>query len=249
MLEAENISFSYNRKTFLENISVSLEPNDFIMLLGSNGSGKSTLLKLLAGYYSPMAGNVRLNEKKLSNFSSFERASKIAVVSQNIPPILDFSVRELISLGKLSHSPYALKSDPAERAAVDETMALLELEPFASRSVNTLSGGERQRVILAQALVRQPEYLLLDEPTSALDPEHVMSFMQILQKINNKIGILMVCHDLNLAWNYAKKTIILQNGRISVRGKTKEVLTIENIKENFKCEAFIEPDHGIILYR
>lgn len=247
-LEAENISFSYRNTNVLEKISVKIEKGDFIMLLGANGSGKSTAIKLLGGYLTPACGQIICNGVPLMKLKSFERARKIAVVSQIPPPILDFTVRELVMMGRLAHSCRLMPPSGEDIAAVNDAMKKLEVMQFAEKSVKQLSGGERQRVLLAQALAQEPEYLLLDEPTSALDPAHAIALMNILAEINDSVGIFMVCHDLNLAWNYAKKVIILNGGRIVLSGETEKILTAENIAENFKCSAFIQPDKGVILY-
>ena len=125
----------------------------------------------------------------------------------------------------------------------------MEVFSFANRYVRELSGGERQRVVLAGALAQQPDYLLLDEPTAALDPAHSLRLMEILQKLNEKIGIMMVCHDLNLAWNYAGKVIILQNGKTLFAGAAREILTVQNIRQAFDCNAVIYQNEGIILQK
>lgn len=246
-LEAKNITFSYNRDTVLKNFSVTLTENDFIMLLGPNGSGKSTALKLLSGYLQPDSGTVLCDGKKLDGMSSFERASKIAVVSQISPPLLDFTVEEMIMMGRISHTPRLTPPSASDYDKIHEIMKSLEIFHLTNRLMHQLSGGERQRVWLAQALAQEPEYLLLDEPASALDPEHTLNLLNFLRTLQGKTGILMICHDLNSAWNFAEKVIILKNGTISSSGKTSTVLTSENIVSNFNCRAFIHPDEGIIL--
>ena len=247
MLKAENITFAYKEHAVLEDFSLSLKPNDFTMLLGANGSGKSTALKIIGGYLSPQKGQVFCDGMPLAQFHSFVRARKIAVVSQIPPPILDFTVREMVSMGRLAHSSRLAPLTQSDIAAVENAMQKLEITPFCNRPVSRLSGGERQRVLLAQALAQSPQYLLLDEPTSALDPAHAIALMRLLTEINNSVGILMVCHDLNLAWKYAKNTVILNNGKIALQGATRQILTAQNIAANFNCGAFIHPEQGIIL--
>ena len=247
MLEAQNITFSYRDKVILKDFSVSLEKGSFTMLLGANGSGKSTVLRLLGGFLAPESGNVILNGKALSSFKHFERARKIAVVPQNMPPVLDFTVREMVTMGRLGSIPRFTSPGRCEEKIIREVMEQMEIAPFADRLLSQLSGGERQRGILAQALAGEPEYLLLDEPTSALDPEHVFLLMNTLQKINRDTGILMVCHDLNLAWNFARKTVILKDSKILLEGDTRTILSEENIRKAFHCDAVINQENGIIL--
>ena len=247
MLEAQNLTFFYQDKVILENFSLSLEKGSFTMLLGANGSGKSTALRLLGGFLAPQEGSVLVDGVPISTLKHFERAQKIAVVPQNMPPVLDFTVREMVTMGRLGNIPRFAPPGKIDQKIVNEVMEKMEISPFADRMLNQLSGGERQRVILAQALAGNPDYLLLDEPTSALDPEHIFLLMNILHEISKNTGVLMVCHDLNLAWNFAKETVILKDSKIFLSGDTRKVLTSENIRKAFNCNAVIKEDVGIIL--
>lgn len=248
-LTAEKISFAYDKKTVLKDFSISLSRNDFTMLLGSNGSGKSTVIKLLASFLQPACGTVELEGKRIDKVPAFERAGKIAVVSQIMPPILNFTVEEMVLMGRFCRVGRIGRPSAGDMQTVNETMKKLEIFSFANRYVRELSGGERQRVMLAMALAQQPDYLLLDEPTAALDPSHSLGLMELLKPLRGQIGILMVCHDLNLAWNYAENVIVLQNGKIVFEGETHEILTAENIKKAFYCNAVIHPSEGIILQK
>ena len=247
MLEAQSLTFSYQDKIILDDFSLSLEKGSFTMLLGANGSGKSTVLRLLGGFLQPKQGGVLVDGVSIHTLKHFERAQKIAVVPQNMPPVLDFTVREMVTMGRLGNIPRFAPPGKSDQKIVNEVMEKMEISPFADRMLNQLSGGERQRVILAQALAGNPDYLLLDEPTSALDPEHIFLLMQTLHEISKNTGILMVCHDLNLAWNFAKETIILKDSNIFLSGDTRKVLTSENIRKAFNCNAVINEEVGIIL--
>ncbi|MBR2509237.1 MAG: ABC transporter ATP-binding protein [Lentisphaeria bacterium] len=246
---AEKISFSYNRKKVLEDFSISLNRNDFTMLLGSNGSGKSTAVKLLGNFLKPDSGKITVDGINADKLLPFERAKKIAVISQTMPPVLNFTVREMVLMGRFCHVGRLKRPTAEDLQIADESMEKMEVFSFANRYVRELSGGERQRVVLAGALAQQPDYLLLDEPTAALDPAHSLRLMEILQKLNEKIGIMMVCHDLNLAWNYAGKVIILQNGKTLFAGAAREILTVQNIRQAFDCNAVIYQNEGIILQK
>lgn len=247
MLEAQSLTFSYQDKIILDDFSLTLEKGSFTMLLGANGSGKSTVLRLLGGFLQPKQGSVLVDGVPILTLKHVERARKIAVVPQNMPPVLDFTVREMVMMGRLGNIPRFAPPGKNEQKIVGEVMEKMEISPFADRMLNQLSGGERQRVILAQALAGEPDYLLLDEPTSALDPEHVFLLMQTLQEISKTTGILMVCHDLNLARNFAKDTVILKDSKIFLAGDTRTVLSKENIRNAFNCDAAIIEEYGIIL--
>lgn len=246
-LSAEKLTFSYGNTPIIQNFSLILDKSDFTMLLGCNGSGKSTVIKLMGGFLSPRSGQVSCDGILLDKMRPFERARKIAVVSQIHSPVLDFTVREVIMMGRLAHSPRLAPPSAKDNEAVQNTMIELGVADLADKNMNCLSGGERQRVFLAQALAQGPEYLLLDEPTSSLDPAHGIALMHTLHKLDGKIGILMVCHDLNMAWNHAKNILVLKKGQTVLNGAAKSVLTVENIKNNFECSAVIHPEEGIIL--
>lgn len=246
-LIAENITFSYGKDTVLQDFSLELDRSDFTMLLGCNGSGKSTVIKLMGGFLKPQQGNIRCDGIELDKLQPFERARKIAVVSQMHSSVLDFKVGEIVMMGRLAHAPRMAPPSQKDNEVVRNAMIELGVSELADKNMNCLSGGEKQRVFLAQALAQEPEYLLLDEPTSSLDPAHGIALMRSLRKLKGKIGILMVCHDLNMTWNHAEKVLILKGGKTMLYGSTKSVLNVENIKNNFDCSAVIHPDEGIIL--
>lgn len=248
-ISAEKISFAYSNKKVLNDFSVSLGSNDFTMLLGSNGSGKSTVIKLLGGFLTPESGTIQLDGRKVSGIPPFERARKIAVVQQFMFPALNYTVMQMVLMGRFCHAGRLAKASEQDLQIARDVMEKMEILQFEKRYVRDLSGGEKQRVMLASALAQQPEYLLLDEPTAALDPAHGLRLMEILQSLNGRIGILMVCHDLNLAWNYAKKVIILKNGNTLFAGMTRDVLNVANIRKCFDCNAVIYHDEGIILQK
>lgn len=246
-LNAEKLTFSYGKNVVLQDFSLALDRNDFTMLLGCNGSGKSTVIKLMGGFLKPQHGNILCDGIDIDNLRPFERARKIAVVSQMHSSVLDFKVSEIVMMGRLAHAPRMAPPSQKDNEAVRNAMIELGVYDLADKNMNCLSGGERQRVFLAQALAQEPEYLLLDEPTSSLDPAHGIALMRSLRKLKGKIGILMVCHDLNMAWNHAENILVLKGGKTMLCGSAKSVLNVENIKNNFDCSAIIHPAEGIIL--
>ncbi len=241
-LEAKQLNFSYQHRELIAGVSLSLSTGETVMLLGPNGSGKSTILKLMAGYLKPQSGTVLLDGIPLAELTPLQRARAIGVVPQIQPPALDFTVQELVMIGRNILLPRFTPPGRADYEAVSKAMIQLEITHLAQRPCNQLSGGERQRVALAAALVRSPALLLLDEPTSALDPAHAIGVMELLKTLPQKPGVLLVTHDLSLAANHAQKLLLLKEGRIYAQGSAEEVLTPPHLREVYGCET--EPWHS-----
>jgi len=229
-LSADNISFAYlEGSPLLQDVSLAVSPGDFTMLLGCNGSGKSTLLSVLSGHLPAQSGRVELGDKPLLQWSHRERARTLGIVLQTTPPALDFTVSEMVMMGRHAYLSRLGNSTDEDKTRVVEAMEKMEISSFAHRKCNRLSGGERQRVMIAAALAQDPSILLLDEPTSAQDPGHAVKLMETLRSLLTNLGILMVVHDIHLARHFAEKIILLHQGKILAEDAPCNVLTTENI--------------------
>jgi len=229
-LHAKNIIFGYGETPLLQGVSLNVSQGDFKMLLGCNGSGKSTLLGVLTGRLAAQGGSVELGGKALAEWTHRERAMALGIVMQTTPPALDFTVEEMVMMGRHAYLSRLGEPTADDEAKVAEAMVTMEVMEFANRKCNRLSGGERQRVMIAAALAQEPEVLLLDEPTSAQDPGHAVKLMEVLRTLPRNPGILMIVHDLHLARCFAKTVVLLHYGKILVEGTPDEALTVENIR-------------------
>jgi len=229
-LTARDIIFGYGETPLLQGVSLTVSQGDFKMLLGCNGSGKSTLLGVLTGRLAAQGGRVELGEKALAEWTHRERAKALGIVMQTTPPVLDFTVEEMVMMGR--HAYLSRLGNPTEEdeEKVAEAMETMEVSQFAKRTCNRLSGGERQRVMIAAALAQEPNVLLLDEPTSAQDPGHAVKLMEVLKTLPSHPGILMVVHDIHLARYFANEAVLLHHGKIFAEGLASDVLTKENIE-------------------
>ena len=245
----KDLSFSYDTKPVLEGINLELGGGKILALVGPNGSGKTTLLKNISGVLKPQRGAVYLDFKKLAELSPKEIARELAVQEQEIHVGFDFTVREVVELGRLPHLKKLKALSAQDLQAMEEAMRVTETQPFAERSIFSLSSGERQRVWLAMALAQEPKVLLLDEPTAHLDINYQIEIMELVKRLSGQgLTVLMAVHDLNLAAAYADRIAVLHEGRIVALGEPQDVLTEELIERVFKARVRIFKDAGNGFY-
>lgn len=243
-MEIIGLSFSYDSWSVLENITYQLPQSSFTGLIGPNGSGKSTLLKNITRFLHPSEGELLLEGEDIKTFHNKDLAKKIAVVPQNTSMSFDFSVRDIVLMGRTPHQrPFqgeSLEDQKRVKEAMEETNTL----SLAERSFLDLSGGEKQRVIIARALCQEPEILLLDEPTSHLDINYQLEIFELLRRLNLSKGltIMVVSHDLNLASQYCSELILLKEGKIFALGPPEDVITRENLEEIYHTKVLITQD-------
>ena len=245
-LSCSNICFSYTKKPFLENISLTFNPGQFVGLIGANGAGKSTLLQLFLGLINPQSGLVLINGKNIHSQKRKEIAKQLAFVPQSIELPYAFCVRELVAMGRNPYlGPFSLETEK-DKKLVAEAMQKTDITHLENRLVNTLSGGEKQRVIIARALAQQSPAILLDEPIASLDICHQIETLQLIQSLtqSGKLAITAI-HDLNLAANYCDRLILIGEATesktqiIIADGPPKQVLTKKNLANYFSIDADI----------
>lgn len=225
------------RTPILHDVTFDLDAGTFVGLLGPNGSGKTTLLRALSALIS-FKGTIRLDGRPVEAWTAAERARRLAFVRQVPSMTFDFTVDELVRLGRAPHKRWLDGYSAADRDRVREALATVDLDGCADRSVLSLSGGERQRVFLAQALVQDADLLLLDEPTSHLDVHYQFSFMDRIQaQVERGRTVLAVFHDLDLAARYADRLLVLSDGHLVADGPPQSVLTPERIASVFRIRA------------
>ncbi|WP_142413679.1 ABC transporter ATP-binding protein [Hathewaya massiliensis] len=236
-LSAKDIKVTLGGNEILKGITSKLEVNEFVGLIGPNGSGKSTFLKTIYRILKPSSGLITLNDKNLDKISLKESAKTMGVVSQFNNFNFDFTVEEIVMMGRAPHKK-ALDLDTVEDyEIVYNTLKKVHMEHYAKRSFSTLSGGERQRIMLARALAQEPKILILDEPTNHLDIKYQIEILDLVKSLN--LQVFAALHDLNLAAMYCNRIYVIKDGSIVAEGKPKEVLTKELIKEVFEVDVEI----------
>jgi iron complex transport system ATP-binding protein len=243
MLTLDQVSFAYDRRAsarpVLDRVSMSIARGTIVGVLGPNGSGKSTLLRIMTGMLLPQSGSVFLDRRPVADFGRRDLARRIAVVPQETHTTFDFSVIDMVLMGRYPHlGPFELEGvsdvEIAREALTATGTAALEVRQFA-----TLSGGEKQRVVIASALAQASEMLLLDEPTAALDLGYQLEITALMRRLNRDRGMTMVVstHDLNLVAALCERIVLLKEGQIVAQGVTGETLTPHNIRLLYEVEA------------
>lgn len=229
MLALHDATVRIGRATLLDGVSLAVRPGEVLAVVGPNGAGKTTALRALAGETAPAAGAATLDGQALADVGAEGLALRRAVMPQASSLPFDFSVLDVVLLGRTPHR--ATRADDLD--AVHRAMRAAGVADLVGRRYPTLSGGERQRVHLARALAQldgpdrgAPRYLLLDEPTSALDIAHQHAVLRTARgRAAAGAGVLAVLHDLNHAAQYADRLAVLAGGRLVACGPPRDVLT------------------------
>ena len=234
-ITATGVSVRVDRATLVSDVDCSVQPGEVLAIVGPNGAGKSTLLSVLAGDRRPDAGDVQYGADDVRGLSLADLALRRAMLSQDLPARIPFTVGELVELGRHPHRSDPLRSSELDQRIVAEAIAAVELDGWEQRIVATLSGGERLRAHLARVLAQQTPVVLLDEPTSALDiahQEHVLSLCESLAASGRAVAVVL--HDLNAAARYADRIVVMSNGSVSADGTPSDVLTEELLSEVYR---------------
>lgn len=241
-LKVEGLKFGYEEKIVLDNVSFKIEKGKFVSIIGPNGSGKSTLLKTLNNIYHPWEGNIYIEGKNIKAFKKKELAKKIALVPQDTNIDYEFTVEDVVLMGRHPYKGRFQKEDKDDYEIIDEALEMTNTKHLRGRMITEISGGERQRVIIAKALAQNPSIILLDEPTSHLDINHQIETLNLLRKLNKERGttIILVIHDINLGVRYSDEIIMLNKEKIVSIGSPEDVITKENIELAYNIEVAID---------
>lgn len=236
-----NVCFSYGKSQILNDICLNLEKGKIYGLLGPNGSGKTTLLDLLSNRYQPQRGQLFLCGTPFCSFSNTMLARKLALVPQEFNLGFDFTVFDVVLMGRHPHIPRFSNPSEHDLFKVEKALQYLEIEQLKNRLVTELSGGEKQRVVVARALAQDTEVLILDEATSNLDIHHSIQIMKVVREKaqTSDVTVIAAIHDLNLAATFCDELIILKNGEIYNKGAVSDLINQQLIKDVFSVDARI----------
>ncbi len=232
-LKVNELFGGYGKDLVLKNISFEVREGEFLGVIGPNGSGKSTLLKLMSRVISAQKGKILLEGEDIAKVSLKKLCQKIAFVPQQTTINFSFTAWEIVLMGRIPYLKRLQFETKRDFEVAEQSLSLTDVLQLKDKKIDALSAGERQRVIIAKALAQEPVLLFLDEPTSHLDIGHQEQILSLLRKLNqrNKLTVIIVLHDLNLASHYCQRLILLDKGEIFKSGEPEEVLTYQNIEE------------------
>jgi iron complex transport system ATP-binding protein len=251
MIEFRSLYVQYGLRPVLKDVSLKISKGEIIGLIGPNGSGKTTLIRAASGVLPPRSGQVIVDGKDLAGLSTQQRARLQAVVPQARSLPGDFSVRQVVFLGRTPHLGWLGQLGEADERQVQWALERTDTLALADRRIGELSGGEQQRVLLARALAQGTPILLLDEPTTHLDLRHQALLLDLVHELAREQGltVLMALHDLNLAAIYTDRVVLLKDGCIQAVGDPRLVFTSERLEAVYQLplNVITHPDYGTPL--
>lgn len=241
-LETKKLSFGYTSEKILKQLSLSFEKGKFYTILGPNGSGKSTFIKNLAKLLNPDNPSVFIDNDSVEKMTQKSFAQKVAVVPQNLWFDAEFTVNDVVLMGR---SPYLKRWESfhtSDQEIVEKYLKLTNTWHLKDKFITQISGGEVQRVVAARALAQETDIILLDEPTSHLDIQYQIEFLSLFQELKSQKLIIAVLHDLNLTAMFSDYIVLLEQGQLVAQGSPSEVLTKENIQRVYHLPVRIVQD-------
>lgn len=243
LVAADGVSFAYGERTVLREVSLAVRAGELVGLIGPNGSGKSTLLRVLLGILPPDAGEVRLGAQCIAALNRREIARRATLTVQDTRVDFDFTVRDIVAMGRAPHLRRLCAEQASDRAAIREALRATNTQSLVHRPITELSGGERQRVHLARALAQETNLLLLDEPTASLDLSHQFEALSIVRAMATAgKGALIALHDLALAARFCDRLLLLAGGTIVAAGLPADVISEQNLLTHFQLRARVRQD-------
>ncbi|EEB35776.1 ABC transporter, ATP-binding protein [Anaerococcus hydrogenalis DSM 7454] len=215
-IEVKDLVFSYGKDNILKNISFDLNRGDFLTIQGENGSGKSTLIKLILKDLKKKSGQIKLFGKDIEEFDDFSKIGYVPQVNDANKVAFPVTGKEFVVLNL--YKKFNIFNRPTKKCykKVYDTFEILNIENLLNIPFNQLSGGQAQKVMIARAMVNDPDLLILDEPTVGVDENSKRDFLKLLAHLNDehKISILMISHEMDIVREFSKSQIRIKNGRI-----------------------------------
>lgn len=244
-IRAEHLHYSIRGTEILHDISMQVDDGEFVGVIGPNGSGKSTLLKNIYKMLKPDSGHIFLEGERLDHMGNRRMARRMAVVTQENHADFDFTVHEVIEMGRYPVKKLTETLDETDETAVRRALDMVGLGSLEERSFLTLSGGEKQRVLIARAFAQETPLIVLDEPTNHLDIGSQIQILSILKRSGKTV--LMALHDLSLAAKYCTRIYVMAGGRVAAEGQPFGLISGELVGKLYGLKADVFTHNGSLF--
>lgn len=250
MIVVENLSFAYDKKEVLHNISFEAKGGELLCILGPNGVGKSTLFKCMLGLLPRYEGTITLDQTNIRDMKPSERAEHVAYIPQAANPAFAYSVIDMVMMGTSVRMSGFKSPGKKEKAIALEALDKMGIEDLASRDYTKLSGGEQQMVLIARALSQGAKTLIMDEPTSSLDYGNQMKVQNRLKELTSKgYTVIQSTHNPEQTYFFADRIVCLKDGSIYSQGNPQTVMTEKMIEDLYRIKvAMVSTDNDRVRF-
>ncbi|EGT3850494.1 ABC transporter ATP-binding protein [Clostridioides difficile] len=238
MLKTNNLSVGYNNEVVISNINVEVKNGEILCLLGSNGAGKTTLLRSLSKLISPIKGEIYLNGVNINCISRKALSKKMALVLTNRLLGDLMTVQDIVNIGRYPYTGFFGSLSKKDLIMVDEALESVDALHLKKRYFDELSDGEKQKVLVARALVQEPEIIILDEPTTHLDIKHRLELINILKKLSKEksISVILSLHEIDIALKSCDKVALIKNNKVIAYGQPEDVVDEDIINSLYELD-------------
>lgn len=248
-MEIRGLKQGYGERVVIDNVDMDAESGQVVTILGPNGSGKSTMIKTICNIMRPMAGSITIDGKDVNDIPRRQYAKIVGYVPQTAMYFGYSTVYDAVLLGRRPYVKWNYSHEDIDIAA--DAMVKMRVDDLYDRSLSELSGGQKQRVTLARSIAQDPVFYIFDEPTSALDLRHQLDTLKVMRSIIKEKGACMIIamHDMNLAYRYSDKVLVLKDGGTYDFGDTQDVITPKMIKDVYGVESeIVEGPRGRFIH-
>lgn len=246
-LAGRDLAVGYGTREVIRDLDVGIPTGELTVIVGPNACGKSTLLRALARMLKPVRGTVELDGAPISGYAPKEVARRLGLLPQGPEAPDGIVVEDLVARGRYPHQGVFRQWSAADDEAVANAMRRARVADLAERRISELSGGQRQRVWIAMALAQQTPILLLDEPTTYLDITHQIEVLSLARDLQREgRTVVVVLHELQLAFRYATNLIVMRDGDIVAQGRVEDVVSAELVERVYglRCTLITDPVSG-----
>ncbi|MEW9502521.1 ABC transporter ATP-binding protein [Jeotgalibacillus marinus] len=247
-LETKSLTLSYGDTIIIDDLDIAIPKKAITVFIGSNGCGKSTILRSLARLLKPQSGSILIEQDSISKLPTKEIARRLAILPQGPIAPEGLTVLQLVKQGRYPYQTWYRQWSEEDEELVNRALQATGMKELADRLVDSLSGGQRQRAWIAMTLAQDTDIILLDEPTTYLDLTHQIEILDLLFELNENEGrtIVMVLHDLNLAFRYSHHLIAIKDKKVFAYGKPEQMINPKLVKDvfNMNCDVTADPLFG-----